>query len=293
MDAFRLWPLIRPWAKPILLIDRPIAAESGGLVENAVGAEGAPHDVGGGLDERLEGHRAELVGYCSRILGSRGDAEDAVQDALVRAWRGHHGLENRAALRSWLYRIATNVCFNHLHRRRRVAHPVDLGPNSSAEWVPDPAVQAAAWIAADPADAAVALDEIRLAFAVAFGQLPPRQRAVLILREVLRWQAKEVADFLGTTVPSVNSALQRARATLSARHYDDVDAPAALDAAGRASVARLVDAFARHDLDTLVAILREDVRRPMPRCESPRALMRACRPALASPRRARGITEKE
>ena len=237
-------------------------------MENAVGAEGAPHDVVGGLEERLEGHRAELVGYCTRILGSRGDAEDAVQHALVRAWRGRPGFENRAALRSWLYSIATNVCFDHLHRRRRRAHPIDLGPESSAECTPRPAVPAAAWIAADPADAAVAREEVGLAFAVVFGQLPPRQRAVLVLREVLRWQAKEVADLLGATVPSVNSALQRARATLSARHQGDMDWLAALDDAGRASVARFVDAFARQDLDTLVAILREDIRRPMPRYES-------------------------
>jgi RNA polymerase sigma-70 factor, ECF subfamily len=246
-------------------------------VVNMVRARDASSDVAADLGERLEDHRAALIGHCRRMLGSHVEAEDAVQETLIRAWRGHDRFEGRAALRSWLYRIATNVCFDDLADRRRRAHPIDLGPGGSAEALLGPPLPTAAWIAAvadapaldaaDPADAAVARDEVRLAFAVALRQLPPRQRSVLILREVLRWRAKEVADLLGATVPSVNSALQRARATLAARQADDTGRPA-LDDVGRALIARFVDAFARHDFDTLVAVLSEDVTRPMSPSES-------------------------
>ena len=244
---------------------------------NMVRARHASSDVAADLGERLEDHRAALIGHCRRMLGSHVEAEDAVQETLIRAWRGHDRFEGRAALRTWLYRIATNVCFDHLAGRRRRAHPIDLGPGGSAEALLGAPLQTAAWIApaadapaldaADPADAAVARDEIRLAFAVALRQLPPRQRSVLILREVLRWRAKEVADLLGATVPSVNSALQRARATLAARQADDTGRPA-LDDVGRALIARFVEAFARHDFDTLVAVLSEDVTRPTSPSES-------------------------
>jgi len=244
---------------------------------NMVRARHASSDVAADLGERLEDHRAALIGHCRRMLGSHVEAEDAVQETLIRAWRGHDRFEGRAALRSWLYRIATNVCFDHLAGRRRRAHPIDLGPGGSAEALLGPPLQTAACIApaadapaldaADPADAAVARDEVRLAFAVALRQLPPRQRSVLILREVLRWRAKEVADLLGATVPSVNSALQRARATLAARQADDTGRPA-LDDVGRALIARFVEAFARHDFDTLVAVLSEDVTRPTSPSES-------------------------
>jgi RNA polymerase sigma-70 factor, ECF subfamily len=276
MDAFAFSPLIRPSVNPILLSDRSRADQEGTVV-NVVRARHASSDVAAELGERLESHRAALIGHCSRMLGTRVEAEDAVQETLIRAWCGHDRFEGRAALRSWLYRIATNVCLDHLAGRKRRAHPIDLGPGGSAEALLGPPLRTAAWIApaadarpleaADPADAAVAREEVRLAFAVALRQLPPRQRSVLILREVLRWRAKEVADLLGVTVPSVNSALQRARATLAARQVADTG-PAPLDDAGRALIARFVDALTCRDFDTVVAVLSKDVTRPVSRNES-------------------------
>jgi RNA polymerase sigma-70 factor (ECF subfamily) len=165
----------------------------------------------------LDEYRSELTGYCYRMLGSPFDAEDAVQDTYVRAWRGFDRFEGRAALRSWLYRIATNVCLDMLQARKRRARPMDLGPAQ------DPVLENLAtpdvpWLepSPDPADVVVEHDTIRLAFVAALQHLPPRQRAVLILCEVLRWQASEVAELLDTSVASVNSALQRARATIAA-----------------------------------------------------------------------------
>ena len=224
------------------------------------------------LEEQLEQYRSELTGYCYRMLGSPFEAEDAVQDTLVRAWRGLDGFEGRAALRSWLYRIATNVCLDMIGSRDRRARPMDLGParepvlsNLSElpevtwiEPIPDRLVEGNG----DPAEVTVARETIRLAFVAALQHLPPRQRAVLILCEVLRWQASEVADLLDTSVAAVNSALQRARATLEAT--DVSRTPALLDEASRELLGRYVAAFEAYDIDALTALLHEDATQSMP-----------------------------
>jgi RNA polymerase sigma-70 factor, ECF subfamily len=224
---------------------------------------------------RLEPYRLELTAYCYRMLGSAFEAEDAVQDTLVRAWRSLDRFEGRAALRSWLYRIATNVCLDMLGARQRRARPMDLGPAKTADaplgvplvetaWIepiPDSRVMASG---ADPADVTVARETIRLAFVAALQHLPPRQRAVLILREVLQWQASEVAELLETTVPSVNSALQRARATLASRNVAATDTADEMDDAQRALLSRYVDAFERYDMDSLTSLLHEDATWSMP-----------------------------
>jgi RNA polymerase sigma-70 factor (ECF subfamily) len=209
------------------------------------------------------------------MLGSAFEAEDAVQETFIRAWRGFDRFEGRAALRSWLYRIATNVCLDMLSGRERRARPMDLGParepveaNLNAlpevtwiEPVPDGLVVAAE---GDPAEVAVARETIRLAFVAALQHLPPRQRAVLILCEVLRWKASEVAELLETSVASVNSALQRARATLDATDVAAVDSPAALDEADRELLARYVAAFEAYDIDALTSLIHEDATQSMP-----------------------------
>jgi RNA polymerase sigma-70 factor (ECF subfamily) len=226
------------------------------------------------LAATLERYRTELTGYAYRMLGSAFEAEDAVQETLLRAWRAHDKFEGRSQLRSWLYRIATNVCLDMLGSRQRRARPMDLGPAGTTDQGLRPPLVETAWIepvpdgivvpnAADPAETAVARESIRLAFMAALQHLPPRQRAVLILREVLRWQASEVAELLDTTVASVNSALQRARATL-AELDTEAPAPAPLDADRSALLARYVDAFERYDMDALTALLHEDASWNMP-----------------------------
>jgi RNA polymerase sigma-70 factor (ECF subfamily) len=229
------------------------------------------------VELRLEEHRVELTGYCYRMLGSGFEAEDAVQETLVRAWRGADRFEGRSSLRSWLYRIATNVCLDSLNAGKRRARPMDLSPASHADaalpeptseslWVePVPDVRAVP-SAGDPADVVVARETIRLAFVAALQHLPPRQRAVLILREVLAWKASETAELLGSTVASVNSALQRARATLAAAGVGTPQAApaAAMDADQQALLDRYVDAFERYDLDALTSLLHEDATLSMP-----------------------------
>ena len=223
--------------------------------------------------EDLEQHRRELTGYCYRMLGSGFEADDAVQETMVRAWRSIDRFEGRAALRSWLYRIATNVCLDMLRGRQRRALAMDLGPSSTADAFRGATRPEHAWVSpipdgrvlpedGDPAELAEARESIRLAFVTALQLLPPRQRAVLILREVLRWQASEVAELLDTTVASVNSALQRARATL-ASHDRDAGATT-VDEAQQALLARYVDAFERYDISSLVALLHEDAVMSMP-----------------------------
>jgi len=216
--------------------------------------------------EELEAHRRELAAYCYRMLGSPFEAEDAVQETLIRAWRGADRFEGRAALRSWLYRIATNVCLDLLKGRERRARPMDLGPaveplienlNERAEvtWIePVP----------DPADAVVDRETIRLAFVAALQHLPPRQRAVLILCEVLRWQASEVAELLETSVASVNSALQRARATLESASVSSEGPAPELDDADRELLDRFVEAFEAYDIERLTDLIREDATQSMP-----------------------------
>jgi RNA polymerase sigma-70 factor, ECF subfamily len=226
------------------------------------------------LEKRLAQHRAELVAYCYRMLASPFDAEDAVQETFVRAWRAFDRFEGRAALRSWLYRIATNVCLDMLGGRERRARPMDLGPAGAPEaanlrtlpeatWV-QPVPDALVALEADPAEVAVSRETIRLAFVAALQHLPPRQRAVLLLCEVLRWKAAEVAELLDTSVASVNSALQRARATLDATGALAVESVGELDESQRDLLARYVDAFQRYDMDALTSLIREDAMQSMP-----------------------------
>jgi RNA polymerase sigma-70 factor (ECF subfamily) len=225
--------------------------------------------------EDLELHRRELTGYCYRMLGSGFEAEDAVQETMVRAWQGSDGFEGRSALRSWLYRIATNVCLDMVRGRGRRARPMDLGPSGTAEEFQGRTRPEHAWLLpvpdarvlpedGDPAEVAVSRETVRLAFVAALQHLTPRQRAVLILREVLRWQATEVAELLDTTVASVNSALQRARATLAARDVSDATGSDGVPADQRALLAAYVDAFERYDVSRLVTLLHSDVVMSMP-----------------------------
>jgi RNA polymerase sigma-70 factor, ECF subfamily len=220
---------------------------------------------------RLETHRKELTAYCYRMLGSPFEAEDAVQETMIRAWRALDRFEGRSALRSWLYRIATNVCLDSLKGRERRARPMDLGParepvienlNMLPEvtWiqpVPDALI-------ADPAEQTVARETLRLAFVAALQHLPPRQRAALILCEVLRWSAADVAELLDTSVASVNSALQRARATLNETEIRDTDAPGELTAADHELLTEYVAAFEAYDMDRLTALIRDDAFQSMP-----------------------------
>ena len=226
------------------------------------------------IEQELESHRRELTGYCYRMLGSGFEAEDAVQETMVRAWRGIDGFEGRAALRSWLYRIATNVCLDMLQGPQRRARPMDLGPSSTADSTLSAGLPEHSWVQpvadarvlptdGDPAELAASRDTIRLAFVAALQHLPPRQRAVLILREVLRWQASEVAELLDSSVASVNSALQRARATLESVNLDGTDS-VSMDPEQQELLARYVAAFEAYDISSLVSLLHEDATFSMP-----------------------------
>ncbi|HET6682205.1 MAG TPA: sigma-70 family RNA polymerase sigma factor [Gaiella sp.] len=225
------------------------------------------------LEGLLESYRRELTGYCYRMLGSPFDAEDAVQETFVRAWRSFDRFEGRSSLRSWLYRIATNVSLDMLNGRERRARPMDLGPSREPVVENLNALPEVTWIEpvpdgrvlpeGDPAEVAIAHDTIRLAFVAALQHLPPRQRAVLILCEVLRWQAAEVAELLETSVASVNSALQRARATLEATDLT-TDAELSVEAADAELLERYVEAFERYDMEALTALIHEDATQSMP-----------------------------
>jgi RNA polymerase sigma-70 factor, ECF subfamily len=227
----------------------------------------------GAPERQLEQHRRELTGYCYRMLGSPFEAEDAVQETMLRAWRSLDRFEGRAALRSWLYRIATNVCLDALEGRSRRARPMDLGPAGEPIEANLNALPEVTWIEPipfglvspeDPAAVAEERDTLRLAFVAALQHLPPRQRAALILCEVLRWKATEAAELLETSVAGINSALQRARATLEEAGVGTNDPVPEMDAEQRELLARYVEAFQAYDIDRLTAVIREDATQSMP-----------------------------
>jgi RNA polymerase sigma-70 factor, ECF subfamily len=237
------------------------------------GSQPAATRAPGELDRQLEQHRTELTAYAYRMLGSAFEAEDAVQETFLRALKGSEGFEGRAALRSWLYRIATNVCLDMLGGKERRARPMDLAAAKPADTPLGESLPEVTWILpvpddrvvpedGDPAAVAESRETIRLAFVAALQHLPPKQRAVLILHEVLRWKASEVAELLETSVASVNSALQRARTTLQAIDIDAVSEP--VDEERRALLARYVDAFERYDMDSLTSLLQQDATWNMP-----------------------------
>jgi RNA polymerase sigma-70 factor (ECF subfamily) len=220
----------------------------------------------------LEQHRAALTGHCYRMLGSASDAEDAVQDTMVKAWQHLDRFEGRSSVRTWLYRIATNVCLDALSSRSRRARPIEEGPHGTVDdhlaalprthWL-EPIPDARAIPAADdPFEQAVLRQSIRLAFVAALQHLPPRQRAALLLTEVLGWSATDVAECLETSVAAVNSALQRARSTLAARNVSPASGP--LSDSQSVLLDRYVDAFERYDVDALVALMHEDATLSMP-----------------------------
>jgi RNA polymerase sigma-70 factor (ECF subfamily) len=241
-------------------------------------AEGA-HDARMACTSTFEPHRPELTRHCSRILGSTFEAEDAVQETIVRAWRGYDRFEGRAALRTWLYRIATNVCVDMLESRRRRPLPMDFGQESRDDGAATQRLPEHLWRqpsrdghavrpSDDPAELTASRETIRIAFIATLQHLPPRQRAVLFLREVLRWRAIEVAELLGTSVASVNSALQRARATLSATNLTPANPLHPEDKTQQALLNRYMDAFERFDIELLVSLLYEDATAPIPRHNS-------------------------
>ncbi|HEU4689340.1 MAG TPA: sigma-70 family RNA polymerase sigma factor [Vicinamibacterales bacterium] len=222
---------------------------------------------------QLEAHRAPLTGHCYRMLGSAFDAEDAVQETMVRAWQALDRFEGRSSLRTWLYRIATNVCLDALSDRSRRARPMEEGPNGSVEdrletrerthWL-EPVPEARVLPSdASPFELAALRQSIRLAFVSALQHLPPRQRAALLLSEVLGWSAAEIAECLEMSVAAVNSALQRARATVATRNGNGSGREPLSETQSRL-LNRYVDAFHKYDVDALVALLREDATLSMP-----------------------------
>jgi len=218
------------------------------------------------LEGQLEQYRPELIAHCYRMLASPFEAEDAVQETFIRAWRNLDKFEGRAALRSWLYKIATNVCFDMLGGRERRARPMDLGPSQEPVESNLNVRSEATWIQPipDPAVVAESNETTRLAIVAALQHLPPKQRAVLILCEVLRWKASEVAELLETSVASVNSALQRARATLDEESLSLTDASRSVDDADEELLSRYVAAFEAYDMDALIPLIQEDAIQSMP-----------------------------
>jgi RNA polymerase sigma-70 factor (ECF subfamily) len=239
-----------------------LVASDGVVTANALG----PSD--------LEPFRRELTGYCYRMLGSGFEAEDAVQETMLRAFKGADRFEGRSSLRTWLYRIATNVCIDMSRQVQRRARPVDMGPASppdesflgplhpEATWVTPIADAQVGLGSRDPAEVVEQRESIRLAFVTALQHLPARQRAALVLCEVLRWSAADAADLLGTSVAAINSALQRARATLA--QLPSGARPGPLDPADEQLLARYVAAFESYDIEALVTLLHEDAVQSMP-----------------------------
>jgi RNA polymerase sigma-70 factor, ECF subfamily len=222
----------------------------------------------------LEAHRPVLTGHCYRMLGSTFDADDAVQETMIRAWRSLDQFDGRASMKTWLYRIATNVCLDELKDRGRRARPIEEGSPSSGAPPSESLIQRPGvyWIEpildsrvvpadADPSEHAMLRQSIRLAFVAALQKLAPKQRAVLLLMEVLGCSAAEAAETLQTSVASVNSALQRARATLGKQNDDE---PAELTGAQQEMLKRYMAAFESYDVDGLTALLRQDATFCMP-----------------------------
>lgn len=217
------------------------------------------------FDALTERYRRELLAHCYRMSGSAHEAEDLVQETFLRAWKASHGFEGRSSVRTWLYRIATNVCLTNLEGKPRRPLPSGLGtPESTVgELAPDAEVP---WLEPVP-DAAVVVterDSIRLAFVAALQHLPARQRAVLVLRDVLRWSARETAEALDTSVAAVNSALQRAHAQMGARALTEETVEEDLNAAQLRLLDRYVDAFWRKDLTEIVSLLTTEASWEMP-----------------------------
>jgi RNA polymerase sigma-70 factor (ECF subfamily) len=222
---------------------------------------------------QIEVHRPALMGHCYRMLGSSVDADDATQEAMIRAWKSLDQFDGRASLRTWLYRIATNVCLDEIGKRGRRARPMEEGPPSSGSPSPDKLIQRPRthWIEpiaddtaiatdADPAERAILRQSIRLAFVAALQHLAPKQRAVLLLMEVLGWSAAEVAEALEPSVAAVNSALQRARSSLAVRSSSGGE----LTQSQQEMLGRYVAAFERYDVDELVSLLQKDATFSMP-----------------------------
>ena len=230
--------------------------------------------VGEDFLAEAEAYRRELFAHCYRMMGSAHDAEDVVQETYLRAWRAYHGFEGRASMRTWLHRIATNACLSALEGRSRRPMPTGLGAPAIEPDAPLVQQTEVAWLepvpdrlVEDPHDPASIVDGragVRLALVAAMQHLPPRQRAVLILREVLRWSAAEVAEALDTTTASVNSALQRARAHLDGAGLSEADLVEPTDPAQRRLLDRYASAMERKDIDEIVALCAPDATWEMP-----------------------------
>ena len=227
------------------------------------------------FSRRTEPFRRELMVHCYRMLGSVHDAEDPVQETYLRAWRGFGGFEGRSSLRVWLYRIATSACLTALEHRSRRVLPSGLGPPSDdpdrpltvagpeIAWV-QPLPDAPSAMATDPATIVVSRDSVRLALIAALQYLPAKQRAVLIMRDVLAWRASEVADLLDTTIEAVNSAVARARLQIGRAGLTQDTFAEPVDPANRVLLDQYAEAFQRADIDALLRVLREDVALEMP-----------------------------